>query len=58
MYVSDLITDLAVVTMWPLGTRIKSVYVNPIFVGGGLIAPAVSKTSSIGVSFDFCDLKT
>ena len=25
---ADLITDLAVVTMWPLGTRIKSVYVK------------------------------
>ena len=31
---------------------------NPIFVGGGLIAPAVWKTSSSGVSFDFCDPKT
>ena len=33
---------------------------NPIFVGGwgGLIAPAVWKTSSGGVSFDFCYPKT
>ena len=29
MYVSDLITDLAVVTIWPpLGPRIKSVFVK------------------------------
>ena len=33
-------------------------FINPIFVGGGLIAPAVWKTSSSGVSFDFCDPKT
>ena len=31
---------------------------NPIFVGGGLIAPPVWKTSSGDVSFDFCDPKT
>ena len=41
-----------------LHTYMKSSMINPIHVLGGLIAPAVWKTSSSGVSFHFCDLKT
>ena len=49
---------LAFLTNLKTWAKVQFYHINPMSDGGGLIVPALLKTSSSSVSFDFCDPKT